>query len=85
MSKKHSLYMATRLENGVSDLVCTVAKNREDLEGVLGTNIREVIQYKGREQAIAGLREQLPYMMESVPAYLYDSMVENGGFFETYL
>ena len=85
MSKRHSLYIATKLENGASDLVCIVAKKREDLEEISGTNIREVIEYKTREQAISGLREQLPYLMESVPVFLYDNMVKNDGFFKAYV
>ena len=85
MGKKNSLYIATKLENGMSDLVCIVAKKREDLEEISGTNIREVIQYKTREQAISGLREELPYMLDTVPAFLYDNMVKNGGFFKAYV
>ena len=85
MSKRHSLYIATKLENGASDLVCIVTKKREDLEEISGTNIREVIQYKTREQAISGIREQLPYMLDTVPAFLYDNMVKNGGFFKAYV
>lgn len=83
--KKHTLYMATRLENGASDLVCTISKKREELENLEGAIIRDVIQYKTKNEAIAGLREQLPYMQETVPVYLYENMVKNGGFFESYL
>ena len=85
MNKKNSLYVATKLENGMSDLVCIVAKKREDLEKISGTNIREVVEYKTREQAITGLREHLPYLMEDVPAFMYDNMVKNGGFFKAYV
>ena len=85
MSKKHSLYVATKLENGMSDLVCIVAKKREDLEEIRGAKIREVVEYKTREQAISGLREHLPYMLDTVPAFLYDNMVKNGGFFKAYV
>lgn len=81
--KKHTLYMATRLENGASDLVCTVSKKREELENIEGGIIRDAVQYKTREQAIAGLQEQLPYIMDTTVEYLYDSMVQNGGFFES--
>lgn len=81
--KKHTLYMATRLENGVSDLVCSVSKKREELENIDGVNVREAVQYKTREQAIAGLQEQLPYIMSGTVEYLYDNMVKNGGFFES--
>ena len=85
MNKRNSLYVATKLENGMSDLVCIVAKKREDLEKISGTNIREVVEYKTREQAISGLREHLPYLMEDVPTFLYDNMVKNGGFFRAYV
>ena len=81
----NKLYVATRLENGLSDLICSVANKREDLEKIYGTNIREVIEYETREQAIHGLKEHLPFFMEDVPAFLYDGMVENGGFFEAYV
>ena len=85
MSKKNSLYVATKLENGLGDLACIVAKKREDLEGISGVNIREVIEYKTREQAINGIREELPYLMEDVYVFLYDNMVKNGGFFRAYV
>ena len=85
MNKRNSLYVATKLENGMSDLVCIVAKKREDLEEISGVNIREVIEYKTREQAIIGIREELPYLMEDVYAFLYDNMVKNGGFFRAYV
>ena len=82
---KNKLYVATRLENGLSDLICSVSNKREDLEKIYGTNIREVIEYETREQALSGLREQLPFFLETVPAFLYDNMVENEGFFEAYV
>ena len=85
MKKRNSLYVATKLENGMSDLVCIVAKKREDLEEIRGAKIREVVEYKTREQAISGLREHLPYLMEDVPAFMYDNMVKNGGFFRAYV
>ena len=85
MNKRNSLYVATKLENGTSDLVCIVAKKREDLEEIAGVNIREVIEYKTREQAVFGIKEELPYLMEDVYVFLYDNMVKNGGFFRAYV
>ena len=85
MSKRNSLYVATKLENGLGDLACIVAKKREDLEEISGVKIREVIEYKTREQAISGIREELPYLMEDVYVFLYDNMVKNGGFFKAYV
>ena len=85
MNKKNSLYVATKLENGLGDLACIVAKKREDLEEISGVKIREVIEYKTREQAISGIREELPYLMEDVYVFLYDNMVKNGGFFKAYV
>lgn len=83
MNKKNSLYVATRLENGASDLICMIANKREDLEKFSGTNIREVVYYDNREQAIEGIKEQLPYVLDTIPSFLYDNMVKNGGSFET--
>lgn len=83
MNKKNSLYVATRLENGASDLICMIANKREDLEKFSGINIREVVYYDNRKQAIEGIKEQLPYVLDTVPSFLYDNMVKNGGSFET--
>lgn len=85
MSKKNSLYVATKLENGVSDLVCMISKKKEKLEEIEGSHVREVITYKTREEAIEGLRSHLPYLLSDIPRAMYNGMIENGGFYKMYV